>query len=183
MGAYGSPELPPNDRNNTYDYGYGYHKKKRFGFLRGLLAFVGTLFVFFVLFAIVYGNKSSGVKDGGFHTMASAPVYSVPASSAPVIVDDSRDYLQSWAKAEVLTCLLYPDSAKFSEEPTDWKIVRDSNECTISSNVWARGKKSKQLGMSTFVVKISYKGLNAEVTYISIDDKVCYDISKTKSSK
>lgn len=189
MGAYGSPELPSNNSNYTYG-NYQKPKGEKGGCLKNGLIAVGVLLVFFVLFGLasyIINGGSPRIKDGAAQVMASAPaayIPPVPASSAPAVpaaVDDSTDFLQAWAKAAVLKVLIYPDTAKFSDNLSDWKIVRDGNICEIYSVVSARGKETKKVSPTSFIVKISYDDLNAQVVYISLGDQVCYD--RTKSSK
>lgn len=192
MGAYGSPELSP-PQGNAYDNTFQKKDNPKGSncfvrFLKGLLITVGALSTIFVVIAFIIGNRPTAYKN------ASAPVYSqqvyVPpaaassAPAAPVVIDDSTDYLQSIAKKAVLKALLYPDSAKFSDEVSDWKIVRDGNVCEIDSIVTSRGKKKNEIINGSFIVKITfYDELIAKVTYISIDDQVWYDASKSNSSK
>lgn len=202
MGAYGSPELPPS--NNRYEYPSHYQsqyqdpykpKSEKGGCFKNALMLVGIMALFLFFFYLIGAammNSSSASKSGtpANATVYSSPPYSKPpmyssqssVSSAPVIVDDSNDFLKSWAKMAVLKALLYPDSAKFSDDPASWKIVRDGNTCEITSMVASRGKNSKQVINGPFVVKITYyDDLNAKVTYISLNGKVWYDSSSTKS--
>ncbi len=195
MGAYGSPELPPNKSNNNYGYGYHYQKPKgeTGGCLKNGLIAVGLLLVFFVVFGLASSMINSGsprVNNSAVQAVASVPAYSqpvyippVPASSAPaapVVVDDSTDFLQAWSKAAVLKALIYPDTAKFSDNPSDWKIVRDGNICEINSVVVARGKESKEVSQAPFVVRLTFNELDAQIIYISIGGRVSYDKSKVK---
>jgi hypothetical protein len=125
MGAYGSPELPPN--NNSYGYqspyqsqpSYPNHYKsesKKGGCLKNGLIFLGLLAFFLFVYGFVstlIGGSSSQVKDGTIPTMASSPTYSqsvyipptlvssAPVPSVPATIDDSTDFLQGWTKTMV----------------------------------------------------------------------------------
>jgi hypothetical protein len=184
MGAYGSPELPSKNSDNGYNYSYGNYQKpkgEKGGCLKNVFIAAGLFFVFFVVYGLastIISGGSPRTKDGTVQVMASAP-----ASSAPVVVDDSTDFLQAWSKAAVLKALIYPDSAKFSDNPSDWNIVRDGNICEIHSVVSARGKETKKVSPTSFIVKISYDDLNAQVVYISLGDQVCYDSTKPSKGK
>jgi hypothetical protein len=202
MGAYGSPELPPNNSNNNYGYGsnytYGYHYQKPKGetggcLKNGLIA-VGLLLVFFVVFGLASSMINGGsprVNNSAVQAVASAPAYSqpvyippAPVPSSPVMVDDSRDFMQGWAKTAVIKYLYYPDTAKFSDNSAEWQIIRDGNICEVRSTVNARGKKTKQITACPFVVKIAYSdNLSAAVTYVSLGEQVCYDSTKSSKSK
>jgi len=202
VGAYGSPELPPNntkDNNNGYQYQSSYQspykpnnpKSENGGCLKNGLILLGLLSLFFVIFSFasyMISGGNSAVKVGNIKATTSSPVYSPPFSTSPVssvpaVVEDSTDYLQSWAKTVVVKCLVYSDTAKFSDDLSDWKFVRDGKMCEISSVVYARGKNTKENVKNTFIVRISYTDLKAEVTYIAVNDKVCYDDSKSSKSK
>lgn len=200
MGAYGSPELPPNNPSNNYGYGYHYQKPKgeTGGCLKNGLIAVGLLLVFFVVFGLASSMINGGsprVNNSAAQTVASAQVYSQPvyippastssfsAPTAPVVVDDSLDFLQGWVKPVILKCLVYSDTATFSDNSNDWKIVRDGKVCEISSIVYARGQNTKKNVPNTFIVRISYDDLKADVIFVSINGKVCYDSSKTSKSK
>ncbi len=197
VGAYGSPDLPPNDNWHGYQDSCK-PKKQSSGCLKNVLIGVLLVAVFLFLFYVV----SLVIQSNNMTAKVAAQTYSYPTfippvisdsetgisssqsllSSAPIAVDDSTDFLQSWAKMAVLKALLYPDSAKFSDDPAAWKIARDGNVCTITSMVFSRGKNSKQITSGPFVVKIAYyDDLNAKITYISIDGKAWYDSTSSKS--
>lgn len=192
MGAYGSPELYPN--NNDYEYKYQSpnqppYKQKRntSSCLTNFFAVVGIAsIIIFIVMLLVNGVKNSQKVNN--QPTVSQSVYIPPlissTSNSISVPNDSTEYLQSWAKAVILQYLLYPDSAKFSDNLSDWKIVRDGKSCTITSVVYARGKSSKQVTSGSFTVKVAYDSkFNAAVSYISIDDKVLYDLSSSKATK
>lgn len=187
MGAYGSPELYPN--NNNYEYKYQPpiqppYKQKRdaSGCFTHVLSIIGLisllLFVIMVVTAIAANNRPPAKQVSVFNSL-------VPSASNSIsVTNDSTEYLQSWAKAVILQYLLYPDSARFSDNVSDWKIVRDGKSCTITSVVYARGKSSKEVTPGLFTVKVAYDSkFNAAVSYISIDDKVLYNSSSSKATK
>lgn len=184
MGAYGSPNLDSPD-SNSYDYNYGYPGQhyKPYKPKHNFKGFFLWLFISIIIFcAIIFFINKYDLKTVNTAVSASSSVSaSAPVSSS--VINDSEDYLQSWAKAVVLECLVYPDTAKFSSNSADWKITRDGNECEITSIVMARGRKSKEIGKDSFVVKVTYDDLKAKVTYIKIGDNVTYDSSSSKSKK
>lgn len=169
MGAYGSPELwsPDSERyspvscNRQYDVPPPKHHLNG-----GLTFFIGVAVGALIFYSVSFlGNISKKVT--------------VPAvaSASVAVVSDSDDYLQSWAKTAVLKGLLYPDSAKFSSNSSDWKIVRNGDTCEINSIVTAKGKSGTS-GTTTFTVRLNYYDLNAQVTYLKIGNKVVYDVSE-----
>lgn len=177
MGAYGSPDLvSPDNNSDNYAYGTNYNRqyntpvpKHNHG---GLTFFIGVAVGALLFYSISYLAGTNTLKKSSVSVQAS-----VPASVSSAIVSDSDDYLRSWAKAVVLQCLVYPDTAKFSSSSSDWKIVRNGTQCEIRSIVTARGK-GKSMGTTTFVVHLYYDDLKANVVYIKIGNNVVYDSAK-----
>ena len=82
-------------------------------------------------------------------------------------------------KTTVVKGLLYPESAQFSNNNADWTFSRSGNICSVSSVVYAKGQ-NKKLGKSSFLVKIQYDDMFAEVSYVQIGTHVSYDATKKK---
>lgn len=176
MGAYGSPELYPPEPQNSYpQYSYKPKTHRAAFFFGGFL--VGVVIV--NLFALPNKTSSHG---NTIPTQAAPPAssYSSPViSSAPIATIDSQEYLKNWAESSVAKCLVYPESALFPKNDSDWLISQQGEVCTISSVVSAKGKNNV-MGKSQFVVKIQYYDMYAQVTLVQIDGKVDYDITKAK---
>lgn len=171
MGAYGSPDLYPPEKNtnnfsnpNRNYQSYIQIKPKRrwpifiLGFICGI--------IFFILYTDAKIDKNvASIK-------ANTPVYSSATPPSSI----SNEYLVAWAKEAVAKGLLYPDTAKFSDNMIDWSFITQGNVCTVNSFVWAKDK-SNQLGMVNFEVKFTYSDLQAKVIYLSIGNHVSYDAS------
>ncbi len=169
MGAYGSPELwsPETNRYSPVSCDRQYNVTPPKHHLNGgLTFFVGVAVGALIFYSVSYiGNISKKV------------IVPAVASASVAVVSDSDDYLRSWAKTAVLKGLIYPDSAKFSSNSSDWKIVKNGDTCEINSIVTAKGKSGTS-GTTTFTVRLSYDELKAQVTYLKIGNHVSYDVSE-----
>ena len=179
MGAYGSPELfPPEEPRYDYNTEYVSNYQRPYKIKRGwgkffLGLFLGSLLTFlFTNFADADSLKETNAPmfSSSFSVLSSS---SVLKSS----VSDADGCLLDWIKIVVKKALLYPDSAQFSDDISDWQITRSGNNCEINSIVIAKGK-SDGIGKTKFKVKVSYGELYAQVTYIQIGSHVSYDSSK-----
>ena len=184
MGAYGSPELRPPDKESGYytygtDYGQYNISPPKHNKHNGLTFFLGVAVGALLFSLISYLTGANTLKKDSVSVLASVPA---SISSTSIIVNDSDDYLRSWAKAVILKNLLYPDTAKFSSRSPDWEIIRNGSQCEISSVVTARGK-SKTMGTTTFVVRLYYDDLKAHVIYIKIGNDVVYDASSSTAKQ
>lgn len=192
MGAYGSPEHLPDSgqSSNNYSYNYGNYndpyrpknEKKKFGCLSVfIIAFGSVVIALSILW--IYGGQPELHKTSVSSVSSRDFTYSQAQIFPPLIsssVNESTDYLQGWVKTVVLKSLMYPDTAQFSNNLSDWNFSRDGDICTVSSFVNARGKETKQMVKADFIVKLSYDSLNAQVIYISVGGHVAYDISSSK---
>lgn len=176
MGAYGSPELYPQEPKNNYSQ-YSYKPKAhRVAFFIGGF-FSGVVIVnLFVWSNKPYTGKTIQARGVTPEVYSTAP--SFVSSAAPETID-SQEYLKNWSESSVAKCLLYPDSALFSKNDSDWIISQQGEVCTISSFVSAKCKDNT-MGKSTFTVQIKYDNMYAQITSVQIGDKVVYDINKTK---
>ncbi|GEM_PF-6199944 len=167
MGAYGSPELTSPDLQPRYSpinyssYGVPPHKHRSHG---GLTFFVGVAVGALILYSVSYlSDVSKSPKTS----------VAVVSSVSSVVLTDSDLYLRSWAEAVVKKGLLYPDSAKFSDNATDWTVLKDGSTCSITSIVNAEGKSGIS-GTTTFTVTLIYDDLNAQAIYLKIGDNIVY---------
>lgn len=178
MGAYGSPELYPKEPQKPYSPYSQYPQYQYKPKSHGVAFFFGGFVVGAVIVMVLtYSGKSSpSGKTIPTQAIPSAS-YSVPsAASVPV---DSQEYMKNWAESSVAKCLIYPDSALFPENDTEWTISHQGAVCTVSSVVSAKNKDGT-IGKSPFIVKIQYYNMYAQITSVQIGDKVAYDITKAK---
>lgn len=181
MGLYGSPDLTPSEKApDSYSYGYGkqayptyYPLKPKRHWGMFFIGFISGIIVVFMALGFTNTYSKTAAQKVPMQT------YSAPAQ---IVRDGSEDYLQGWTKMVILKSLLYPDSAKFSDNSSDWSFDRESNVCIISSIVTAKGQ-SKKTGTANFIVKMAYDDLQAKVTYISIGGHVSYDAESQKQKK
>ena len=174
MGAYGSPEFLPNSVGLSRKDTQNAKKLQRKNVAIGLQ----WVLIFLLVFALaIVANSKAQIVSKAAISSTPALVSSSPISSTPAIVDHSSDCLKAWAKTAVLKALVNSSTAKFSDKASDWKIVWDGKKCEITSAVTAIGRKSKQSSKMPFVVRISYNGLKANITYVSLSGQVCYNAS------
>lgn len=170
MGAYGSPELYPQKSQNSYPQ-YLYKPKTH----RAAFFFGGFLVGAIIVYVFALPSKISPSAQ----TTSTQAIPSVSSASLPSVENVSQEYLKNWSELSVAKCLIYPDSALFPKNDSEWTILQQGAVCTVSSVVSAKNKDNS-IGKSRFTVKIQYYDMYAQVTSVQIGDKVVYDSTKVQ---
>lgn len=182
MGAYGSPELFPPEKQYSYGtyqnqqqyYQRPYKVKKHWGkFVGGF--FTGVAVTIITLFCIAENNNVKSVN-------LSSNSYSVLQSKS--YQNESEETLKKQAEGIVKKYLQYPESAVFSNNESDWMISK-SNYVDNGYDVMfvlSIKNNSKQMEKTACRVVFSYVGKNVKEESVQIGGKIVYDSSSVSST-